>query len=31
MWGAASFMLAVAAWKEVLAGDRRTFGVFAHA
>src|SRR6476620_1549348 len=31
MWGVASFMLAVAAWKQVLAGERRTFGVFAHA
>ena len=31
MWGVASFMLAVAAWKEVFAGERRAFDVFAHA
>ena len=30
MWGVTSFMLAVAAWKEVLAGERRLLGV-AHA
>jgi putative oxidoreductase len=30
-WGAASFMLAVQAWKQVLAGDRRPFEVFARA
>jgi len=31
MWGIASFMLAVAAWKDVLAGERPAFGMFAHA
>jgi putative oxidoreductase len=30
-WGVASFALAVAAWKEVLAGDRRVFEAVAHA
>jgi putative oxidoreductase len=30
-WGITSFMLAVAAWKEVLAGERRVFEAVAHA
>jgi putative oxidoreductase len=30
-WGVASFALAVATWKEVLAGDRRVFEAVAHA
>lgn len=31
MWGIASFMLGVAAWREVLAGERRPFEAVAHA